>query len=208
MVNKLDETKKFVLNWRKEHGIPADSKALPPKDSVPQWMRLYLDRVKKDSGLKISDMPRYIKGGTPDNVIWKAPGLDSPVIDNWKKRGYTPGMEIPKPGGPQLPDFVQLKDKGLTIANNKLTRDEFAIIMDKLNTIQKYYPEKYPRELKRLREMYPNYFPLDMAQGPDYSDIPNARDLKIKDAIKEFGKDPKTGKYKNPALLIKNLPRA
>ena len=207
MVNKLDETKKFVLNWRKEQGIPADSNALPPRDSVPQWMRLYLDRVKKDSGLKISTMPRYIKGGTPDNVIWKAPDLDSRVIDNWKKRNYTPGMEIPKPGGPMLPDFVQLKDKGLTIANNKLTRDEFAIIMDKLKTIEKYYPSKYTDELNRLRRMYPNYFPLDMAHV-DYSDIPNARDLKIRDAVEKFGKDPKTGKYRNPALLIQNLPRA
>tara|TARA_R100000458_G_C8078500_1_gene114285 strand:+ start:373 stop:546 length:174 start_codon:yes stop_codon:yes gene_type:complete len=41
----------------------------------------------------------------------------------------------------------------------------------------------------------------------DYSGIPNERDLKIKDAIKKFGKDEK-GKYKNPTKLIETLPRA
>ena len=41
----------------------------------------------------------------------------------------------------------------------------------------------------------------------DYSGIPNQRDLKIKDAVKKYGKDSK-GNYKDPAKLIQNLPRA
>tara|TARA_R100000781_G_scaffold17043_1_gene13662 strand:+ start:402 stop:575 length:174 start_codon:yes stop_codon:yes gene_type:complete len=41
----------------------------------------------------------------------------------------------------------------------------------------------------------------------DYSGIPNARDLKIKDVMKKYGKD-KDGNYKNPTKLIENLPRA
>ncbi len=41
----------------------------------------------------------------------------------------------------------------------------------------------------------------------DYSGIPNARDLKIKDAVNKYGKG-KDGKYKDPAKLIQNLPRA
>ena len=41
----------------------------------------------------------------------------------------------------------------------------------------------------------------------DYSGIPNTRDLKIKDAIKKYGKDSK-GNYKDPTKLIQNLPRA
>ncbi len=41
----------------------------------------------------------------------------------------------------------------------------------------------------------------------DYSGIPNARDLKIKDVMKKYGKD-KDGKYKDPIKLIENLPKA
>jgi len=56
---------------------------------------------------EIADAPRRIKGSAPANVIWKAPDLDSPVIDNWMKRGFTPGMDIPKPKGPQLFPLAQ-----------------------------------------------------------------------------------------------------
>ena len=41
----------------------------------------------------------------------------------------------------------------------------------------------------------------------DYSGIPNPRDLKIKDAVKKYGKG-KDGKYIDPTKLIQNLPRA
>ena len=41
----------------------------------------------------------------------------------------------------------------------------------------------------------------------DYSGIPNARDIKIKDAVNKYGKDSK-GNYKDPTKLIQNLPRA
>ena len=47
---------------------------------------------------------------------------------------------------------------------------------------------------------------LPLAQV-DYSGIPNARDLKIKDAINKYGKD-KDGHYKDPLMLIKTLPKA
>ena len=47
---------------------------------------------------------------------------------------------------------------------------------------------------------------LPLAQV-DYSNIPNARDLQIRDAINKYGKD-KDGNYKDPLMLIKTLPRA
>ena len=42
---------------------------------------------------------------------------------------------------------------------------------------------------------------------PDYSGIPNARDLEILDAIQKYGKGA-DGLYKDPVKLILNLPRA
>ena len=42
---------------------------------------------------------------------------------------------------------------------------------------------------------------------PDYSGIPNARDLEILDAIKKYGKD-SNGVYKDPLKLLQTLPRA
>ena len=146
-LNKLEATREWVNNWRKENNVGPN--VTPAKEIVPfKWMHPFLKKVESNQ-LQIADAPRRIKGSAPANVIWKAPDLDSPVIDNWIKRGFTPGMDIPKPKGPQL-------------------------------------------------------FPLAQV---DYSNIPNARDLRIQDAVQKYGKD-KKGKYKNPALLIQHLLKA
>jgi len=42
---------------------------------------------------------------------------------------------------------------------------------------------------------------------PDYSGIPNARDLQILDAINKYGKGA-DGVYKDPVKLLLTLPRA
>ena len=44
-----------------------------------------------------------------------------------------------------------------------------------------------------------------MAGRPDYSGIPNARDLKILDVMNKYGK--KDGVYQDPVKLLQNLPR-
>ena len=62
------------------------------------------------------------------------------------------------------------------------------------------------KEFMEKLQLGPAMFPIKKAEV-DYSDIPNAKDLQIRDAIQKYGKD-KKGKYKNPELLIRNLPRA
>ena len=48
---------------------------------------------------------------------------------------------------------------------------------------------------------------FEVAGGPDYSGIPNNRDLMIKDIVDKYGKDDK-GHYKDPTLLIQGLSAA
>ena len=64
--------------------------------------------------------------------------------------------------------------------------------------------KKKLQQKKGIKGTDAELFPLAQV---DYSDIPNAKDLQIRDAIQKYGKD-KKGKYKNPELLIRNLPRA
>ena len=125
-----------------------------PKRTTPETRQLDIfgdhekwkvESTPNNRGMSIANAPRRIKGSAPANVIWRAPDLDSPVIDNWIKRGFTPGMDIPKPKGPQL-------------------------------------------------------FPLAQISPTD-----TPKDLRIQDAVKRFGKDPKTGKYIDPTLLIQHL---
>ena len=48
---------------------------------------------------ELAQMPRYVKGGTPPNVINKAPHIDSPFIDRELKIRRDAA-------GPQLPKFL------------------------------------------------------------------------------------------------------
>ena len=59
-------------------------------------------------------------------------------------------------------------------------------------------------DFMKIRNLGPAMFPIKKAQ---ISPTDTARDLRIQDAIKRFGKDEK-GKYKNPELLIKHLMKA
>ena len=42
IADRRGESMKFLEDWRRRNGLPADSKALPPVDSVPTWMRGYI----------------------------------------------------------------------------------------------------------------------------------------------------------------------
>ena len=45
----------WYKNWKKENGIPNDSNALPPVDSVPTWARPHLfPRAQAKDGMKIA----------------------------------------------------------------------------------------------------------------------------------------------------------
>jgi len=98
-------------------GTPAPKEMQLPLPGI-NWEKFKVQSTPNNQDMSIAGAPRYIKGNAPPNVIWKAPHIDSRVIDNWRDRGYTPGMEIPKPGGPQLPDFVQNPDGGEQLAQN------------------------------------------------------------------------------------------
>jgi hypothetical protein len=53
----------WYKNWKKENGIPSDSKALPPIDSVPTWARPHLfPRAEARDGMKIASLA----DGRPD----------------------------------------------------------------------------------------------------------------------------------------------
>ena len=42
MSKRGDMASDWYKNWKKENGLPSDSNALPPVDSVPTWARPYL----------------------------------------------------------------------------------------------------------------------------------------------------------------------
>ena len=45
----------WYKNWKKENGLPSDSNALPPVDSVPTWARPHLfPRAEARDGMKIA----------------------------------------------------------------------------------------------------------------------------------------------------------
>tara|TARA_R100000458_G_C8109878_1_gene133074 strand:+ start:393 stop:581 length:189 start_codon:yes stop_codon:yes gene_type:complete len=57
IADRKSEAAKFVENWRKQNGLPSNSKVLPPVDSVPVWMRGYIfpqAKSNKSSKLKIT----------------------------------------------------------------------------------------------------------------------------------------------------------
>ena len=62
--------------------------------------------------------------------------------------------------------------------------------------------KKKLQQKKGIKGTDAELFPLAQISPTD-----TPRDLKIQDVIKKYGKDEK-GKYKNPELLIRNLPRA
>ena len=137
-----------------------------PERTIPETRQLDLfgghekwkvESTPNNQDMSIAGAPRYIKGSAPPNVIWKAPHLDSPVIDNWRDRGYTPGMEIPKPGGPQLPDFVHNPDGGEQLAQNYQPYDA---AMDDLRIRRKegkVNDQQWIKELQIInRTLYPN----------------------------------------------------
>ena len=53
----------WYKNWKKQNGIPGDSNALPPVDSVPTWARPHLfPRAEARDGMKIASLA----DGRPD----------------------------------------------------------------------------------------------------------------------------------------------
>ena len=47
-----NETRAFVENWRKQHGLEG-TKILPSSDDVPMYMRPFLKRVSKPNKSKL-----------------------------------------------------------------------------------------------------------------------------------------------------------
>tara|TARA_R100000152_G_C6640393_1_gene85163 strand:- start:53 stop:442 length:390 start_codon:yes stop_codon:yes gene_type:complete len=50
IADRRSDSIKFLENWRKRNGLPSNSKALPPVESVPTWMRGYI--FPKAEGMK------------------------------------------------------------------------------------------------------------------------------------------------------------
>ena len=95
-------------DWMNEIYIPENPKpgdVLFNEEELPggakqlgfQWLVKQL-QINKNKKNQLAMAPRLIKGGVVPNAIIRAPNLDSNVITNWKNRGGTKGMQIPKPG--------------------------------------------------------------------------------------------------------------
>ena len=90
-------------DWMNEIYIPENPKPGEAVFGVDEKGQTYFEflkalRINKNNKNRLAMAPRFIKGGVVPNAIIRAPNLDSNVITNWKNRGGTKGMQIPKPG--------------------------------------------------------------------------------------------------------------
>ena len=71
IADRKSDAAKFLENWKRQNGIPSDSKALPPVESVPPWMRGYIfPKAKKPSKneLLISQLYRLKGEGNTEHL--------------------------------------------------------------------------------------------------------------------------------------------
>lgn len=55
--NRRDMAESWYKSWKRDNGIPEDSKALPPIDATPTWARPYLfprAKASPNDGMKIA----------------------------------------------------------------------------------------------------------------------------------------------------------
>ena len=144
-------------NWKKENGIPSDSKALPPVDSVPTWARPHLfPRAEARDGLKIAS------GGDADPSSMNYVTVGGFFLDGSGKaymqtegKLYDAGDYNPDIHGLPVPLAEMQARSGLKIAQNKTPSQQNATnmveLMKKLTKEGKHieaqalYKEQFPR---------------------------------------------------------------
>ena len=143
----------WYKNWKKENGIPSDSKALPPVDSVPTWARPHLfpraEATPRD-GMKIASLA----DGRPDPSMMNYVTEKGFFLDGrgnaYQQRGNKFGAPTEyNPDIHGLPVPLSKAKDGMKIAKGKRKRNEQRAYEDFVRDSQNMPLDESFKDLRR-----------------------------------------------------------